>query len=74
MISQAKRLRVALCMDYAGQYIHVRNVSIREIEDAGLAFVEDQSIDFKGWTVKDFENSGIIPLSDLNRTSLALFP
>lgn len=75
MLNLTKRMKVALCVDFAGNSVHIRNASVNEIEDAGLAFIEDQSIDFKGWKASELDDSGIIKLSDLDRINgVVLFP
>ena len=61
-------MKVYLCADAAGRYVHIRRATVDAIEDAGLEVVEDQSSDYVGSSI-----DGTILLSELKDTDAILF-
>ena len=65
-------MKVYLCADAVGRYVHVRRASIDAIEDAGLEVVEDQSSDYKGCSIEELKEYTIL-LSELKNSNAILF-
>jgi hypothetical protein len=65
-------MKVYLCADAAGRYVHIRRATIDAIEDAGLEVVEDQSSDYEDCTIDELKEDTIL-LSELKNTNAILF-
>jgi hypothetical protein len=65
-------MKVYLCADASGRYVHIRCATVDAIEDAGLEVVEDQSIDYKGCSIDELKEDTIL-LSELKDSDAILF-
>jgi hypothetical protein len=65
-------MKVYLCADASGRYVHIRRATIDAIEDAGLEVVEDQSSDYQDCTIEELKEDTIL-LSELKDSDAILF-